>query len=150
MVPVRSDLVEEVYRFIADRSSAGASAASGSGEESARLGSWSDEDLRAIVAAATSLPSLERTCRVMDELAAQPGQRFTITELTQRLGLTHGELRGGFSGFTRWINGVWGESDNSWPFDTTWTTSTNGTTSTEQVYVMDTHTATRWQAVRAS
>jgi hypothetical protein len=105
---------------------------------------WSKADLREL--AHGRQESLLRVSRMMDVLAASPGQKLALSELAAATGYTAGELQGGLSGLTRWINNKW--DTGGWPFLVQQGESKTAGRSSESHYWMHKATAARWKSIR--
>ena len=62
-------------------------------------GDWRADDL--VLLMHDPRPSAQRIGRILDVLAHRPDTELSMTELAAASGLTHGELRGAFSGLPR-------------------------------------------------
>jgi hypothetical protein len=85
--------------------------------------------------------------KLLDVLAASPGQPIAYTELAKELGLSRGELQGALSGFTRWIRKTWGDNDG-WPMTITYGEAKASDLASEGYYLVTPTTAKRWRNIR--
>jgi hypothetical protein len=81
------------------------------------FGAWTEENLQQLSAAPRA--SAARIAEMLDLLSQSPGQPIGYAEIAKSLGITHGELQGALSGFTRWIRSIWGD-DDGWPMAVTY------------------------------
>ena len=108
-VPVPSHLVTGVMRYIAEhtREADAPSVAAIDGEDpvadesqpALNSGDWTADDLMLLMR--DPRPSARRIHTILDVLANRPDTELSVTELAAASGLTHGELRGAFSGLPR-------------------------------------------------
>lgn len=136
-VPVPADRVAEVYRLLSEDHP---TQESGSDELT-----WTVEELREI--ANSSVESLVRVTAILDTLSAQPGVSTSLTQLAKETGYSRSELKGGLSGFTRWMNTQWGEGD-PWPMDVTGGPSQTRGLTREAYYTINQTMADAWHSAR--
>jgi hypothetical protein len=108
-------------------------------------GEWTEKRLQQL--SAEPRASVARVAKMMDLLSKEPDQPIAYAEVARSLGITHGELQGALSGFSRWIRTIWGD-DDGWPMTVTSRRSAESQ-DTETHYIVATTTAKRWLAVRS-
>jgi hypothetical protein len=147
-VPVPSEHVLKVYALLAElqeKSITTQEPGTISGDESKEW--WPSEDLLRL--GDSPRESVRRVAQVMDVLAKVPGVAISLTEVSDATGLSRGELRGGFSGFTRWVKSEFPQDSRGWPFK--WSTGEpkHPGIQSEFYYAMDKGIARKWLGMRA-
>jgi hypothetical protein len=84
---------------------------------------------------------------MLDILSKEPGQPVGYAVIAESLGITHGQLQGALSGFSRWIRSTWGD-DDGWPMAVTYRRAETEGQDSESYYMVTAITAKRWLAVR--
>lgn len=107
---------------------------------------WTVVDFQRLVA--DPRPSVERIVRVLDVLADRPGVKLSTTALSEATGLSRGELRGGFSGFTRVCNSFPGGAKR-WPMTWSWGPAEISDLDTETFYTLPAIQAQSWKLARS-
>lgn len=136
-VAVPSELVPEVYRFIADRKSGQALAVDSTGSETldAQSRNWSRAELQLL--AASDAPSVKLFCEVLDVLADVSPASMAIDSIGDHFGVEGLTLQKKFGAVTRWMKGrIKGEV--LWPIHFT----------SESEWYMNDHNARAWKQIR--
>lgn len=108
---------------------------------------WSIEDFKLLLG--DPRPSTARVVKVLDILAAAPEEKFSTTRLAAATGLSRGELRGGFSGFSRVCKSLRPGVQMAWPIQWTWGVAEQEGFDSETFYYLSTTFAARWIEARA-
>ncbi|WP_298795658.1 hypothetical protein [uncultured Pseudonocardia sp.] len=108
---------------------------------------WSIEDFKLLLG--DPRPSTARVVKVLDVLAGAPEEKFSTTRLGAATGLSRGELRGGFSGFSRVCKSLRPGVQMAWPIQLTWGVAEQEGFDSETFYYLSTTFATRWTKARA-
>lgn len=146
-IPVPVEHVPQVYALLGklagepDENNADASK-----DRQMAFGGWTEENLEQLIASPRA--SVARIAKMLDILSKTPGQPIGYAEIARSLGITHSELQGALSGFTRWIRSIWGD-DDGWPMAVTYRRAETEGQDTESYYMVTTTTAKRWLAVRS-
>ena len=84
----------------------------------------------------------------MDVLAEQPGERYSTTDLVERLGVARNSLRGALSALTRHVKKHY--PNHSWPFGWVWGGHLGQGFEAEMYYWLEPETATTWKEARGA
>jgi len=153
-VPVPAHLVTSVMRFIAEHSEGGARPDEAeedtpSGDQRPRLTwrEWTADDFGLLLS--DPRPSARRIVKVLDVLSATPDTELSTTNLAEATDLSRGELRGGFSGFTRVCKSLRTDARLDWPILWSSGPSNQDGQDQETFYHVPAVVATLWQQARA-
>jgi hypothetical protein len=147
-VAVPAEHVLKVYALISElegKSLSGQDAGTIAGDVNDE--SWHSEDLRRL--RASPWESVRRVAQVMNALAEAPHKAFSLSELSEATGLSRGELKGGFSGFTRWVKREFDHDSRGWPFEWSVGAPTHSGVQSEFYYLMEKDMAVKWSAISA-
>jgi hypothetical protein len=145
-IPVPVEYVPQVYALLgklAGEPEEGS--ADQSKEQQMASGEWTEEHLQQL--SAEPRASVARAAKMLDLLSKEPDRPIAYAEVARSLGITHGELQGALSGFSRWIRSIWGD-DDAWPMKVTSRRPAEGQ-DPETHYIVTATTAKRWLAVRS-
>jgi len=151
-VPVPASHLQEVYSLLAELTGASAVdvAIKGSplpgGTVGGALGNatWTAAELAQLGSGTTATTKL--VSRVMDVLAEQPGERYSTTDLVERLGVARNSLRGALAALTRHVKKHY--PDHSWPFGWAWGGTLGEGFEAEMYYSLNPETAATWAEAR--
>jgi hypothetical protein len=144
-IPVPVEFVPQVYALLGklagepDEGNADAKA------QQMASGEWTEEHFQQLIAEPRA--SVVRVAKMLDLLSKTPDEPIRYADVAKSLGITHGELQGALSGFTRWIRTIWAD-DDAWPMKVTSMRPAEGHDA-ETHYVVTATTAKRWLAVRS-
>ena len=146
-IPVPVEYVPQVYALLGKLAGEPGEGNVDAGKDRQMVfGGWTEEHLQQLSAAPRA--SVARIARMLDLLSKEPGQPIGYSEIAKSLGITHGELQGALSGFSRWVRSVWGDEDG-WPMAVTYRRAETEGQDTESYYMVTAITAKRWLAVRS-
>ncbi|GAB3286956.1 hypothetical protein [Kineosporia babensis] len=136
-----------VYGLIAKLDSAPTDGAQAEAEDTeAEEVTWPVEDLRRF--AETPTATSVTIGKVLDVLAAKPGEYFSTTQLEQLTGVPRPNLKGAFSALTRHINKHY--DGRGWMLTFWWGPQLGAGYPAEAHYVLSDEQATRWLEARAA
>src|SRR4051794_17048540 len=90
--------------------------------------------------------TVQRIASVLDELSKAPDNRVPLSDLAERVGLTREQLRGAFSGFTRWVKRI--TNSDAWPLNYRSDAGKAEDVAEETYYWVSCTTAERWLEIR--
>lgn len=150
MVPVPRHLLMRVYAFIAENSHPGvdherSGEPPSNDERLPRVSGfdWTVDDFLNL--RRDNRPSSGRIVKVLDVLSAAPDSEFSTTRLAEAVGLTKGELSGGFSGFSRVCKNLRPGVALDWPIQWNYGPSSTGGQSGETYYWLPAALGERWK-----
>lgn len=135
-----------VYGFIASLDSADPIVIAGADDSDPAEVIWPAEDLRrfAQTPSATSIS----IGKVLDVLAAAPGEYLSTTQLEDKTGVPRQNLRGAFSGLTRHVKAHYGA--RGWMLTYVWGPDLGPSYPAESHYILSEEQAARWIEARTA
>jgi hypothetical protein len=144
-IPVPVEYVPQVYALLGKLAGGPDEGSADASKEQMVSGEWTEEHLQQLIAEPRA--SVARVAKMLDLLSKKPDEPIRYADVAKSLGVSHGELQGALSGFSRWIRSIWGE-DDAWPMKVTSMRSAASQDS-ELHYAVTATTAKRWLAVRS-
>ena len=105
---------------------------------------WTVAELAQI--ALGTMATTKLVTRMMDVLAEQPGERYSTTDLVERLGVARTSLRGALAALTRHVKKHYPE--HSWPFQWEWGVDLGEGFEAEMYYSIEPEMAVTWTEAR--
>ena len=144
-IPVPVEFVPQVYALLGKLAGEPDEGNADTKKQQTTSGEWTEEHFQQLIAEPRA--SVARVAKMLDLLSKNPDEPIRYADVAKSLGITHGELQGALSGFTRWIRSVWG-GDDGWPISVTSRRSA-ASQDPETHYIVTAATAKRWLAVRS-
>jgi len=133
-----------VYGFIASLDSAAVPSSVDNDETEPVEVTWPVEDLRRF--AETPTATSVTIGKVLDVLAASPGEYFSTSQLEDQTGVPRQNLKGAFSALTRHVNAHYQARD--WMLTCSWGPDLGANYPAESHYILSEQQATRWIEAR--